>query len=460
MTDILSDYYDKFISYTGHFSSLSSDRVHSKRNNNLTSYGIKLSDNNILSFSPREFSKTYYKKLKSFYNSDSNINSNINSNMLIELSTGKLSKFTPTKINLKSSKNNNKKYKTMENFKNLYNKKSFSETDFTVNEKKSSKKSRNPLLIDDFSISNTKKTLIIPFDQYISVSPTSFHSINKKYVNSEKKNKKKISNQLKKENKELKNLNQAEKIVNDLLKMKSEKEIINYFKNKNSKLKTNYKLFSIYQEKKNNNFSGVESSVINPLEYIKYNLSKNPNNPEKYKTFKNQVHILGGEKKRLTFLDSIDIYKTSLTKYAILKGAKPCSLRKNIKNDKLKTRKIYNMICNNTNKRFHFDKDSTLRTKNNLNKKRAESILSLIDEDYQKFQKLLYNMEQNKKGEMLDYESNQEFIKKNKKFFSFDEKLNNATIRSQRTANYLMSRAKGRAQIRKAIDKLYEDYKI
>ena len=69
-------------------------------------------------------------------------------------------------------------------------------------------------------------------------------------------------------------------------------------------------------------------------------------------------------------------------------------------------------------------------------------------------------MEQNKEGEMLDYESNQEFIKKNKKFFSFDEKLNNATIRSQRTANYLMSRAKGRAQIRKAIDKLYEDYKI
>ena len=175
MTDILSDYYDKFISYTGHFSSLSSDRVHSKRNNNLTSYGIKLSDNNILSFSPREFSKTHYKKLKSFYNSDSNINSNINSNMLIELSTGKLAKFTPTKINLKSSKNDNKKYKTMENFKNLYNKKSLSETDFTVNEKKSSKKSRNPLLIDDFSISNTKKTLIIPFDQYISISSTSFH---------------------------------------------------------------------------------------------------------------------------------------------------------------------------------------------------------------------------------------------------------------------------------------------
>ena len=458
MTDILSDYFDNFLSNGGHCPSLSSDRTYSKFNNNLTPYGIKISDNNILSFSPREYSKTHYKKQKTFYSP----NPYINSNLLIESSTQRFSDFSSTDNNLKSSPIGNYKYKSMKNLKNLCGKKNFSETDYTENEKQSITKSRNFILIDDSNLNQTK-TSIRPPIQYKTASPISFQTFNKNRNSSGKKIislKKNISTskKLKKTNKQIKNIEKADKIVNELLKLKSEKEIIDYFNKKNAGLKTNYKLFSVYQDKKHSeNITGVERSVISPLEYIKYNLSKNPYNSEKYNSYKNQVYILGGEKNRISFLDGIDNYQAHLAKYTVLKGPKPCSIKENLKNDNLKAQKMHDMICNDIDKRFVFEKDSTLRTRKNIKKKKGDAILSLIDGDYQRFQKLLINLERNREGEILGYEDNEEYIKKHKKYLSFDQKLNNAIIRSQRTANYLTSRAEGHAKIRKAIDKLYEN---
>lgn len=462
MTDILSNFFD-YLSYGGHSPCLSSDRIYSKYNNNLAPYGIKISDNKILGFSPRECSRSNFKKqkTKTFYSR----NSYLNKNMLIDSSTEPLSNFSTTKNNLKSSQIKNYKYKTMENFKSFFNKTNFSETNYTKNRKQSSKKSKNYLLtdnVDDLN-SNKKNILIKNLTQYEAASPYSFETFDKKQNNNEKKiislkNIINMPNNLKTTNKESKNLDQAEKIVDKLLNMKSKKEVINYFNKKNSTLKSNFKLFGIYQNKKKfNKFIGVESSTIAPLEYIKYNLVKYPYNPEKFKTFNTQVYILGGEKNRISFLDGVDNYKTNLTKYTLLKGPKTCCLKNYIKNEKLNEEKLYKMICTDIGKRFVFEKDSNLRARKKFKKKKGSGILSLIDGDYQKFQKVLFDMAHNNEGKMIDIAAKQELIKKNKNLLSFDEKLNNVIIRSTRTANYLTSRAEGHAQIRKAINKLYED---
>jgi hypothetical protein len=271
----------------------------------------------------------------------------------------------------------------------------------------------------------------------------------------------------------MKNKNKAEKILHELLALKTNKEIKSYYIKKEHAEAITEANF----ENKNN-----ANNSIDPLSTIKFNLANEPKNTNLFKSFNTQVMIMGNQKHRNDFLDGINIYKDKIVKYEDLRG--PTGFDKNKIEEKKRNKIIQKMKMDYIgNKGFAF---SNKLYKNKFNKKLSDFE---FDNNYQSIKKLLfYNIKKyennikiknnakmkNKIDAIIDkkdikilkkIDSDVEFIihdkdemlKFSRKFLSFDNKMNKMISNTRNATDYLFMRAKENQKIKKKIVNLYND---
>ena len=321
MSDLLSKYFENISIHKNNkknqFLTLSQD---------LSEYGLYLSNNNILSFTPKKSFSSLRK-----INSINDIYTNINLPYFSEKT-----KYDNTS-NLPKKDNN---------------------IQIVVNEKPSSNnennelKFRNNIIIKNNSLySNYKSNLnFLKKNRFLK---------NKSNINTNIFN---IKNSLYKEN-----INNLKK-KSEAKKENDEKTINLILDNLQRKIKYNRNI----NKKKSFQFSytinnSPKQPEINPMKYIKMNLSENPHSPDKFKSYNIQVKLIGNEKNRNLLLDGINFYNMNYVKY---KSIKP-SMIFNTKYEKEQNKKI--------NEMFHDKKRPKLifNTQYNNNKK-SKKLLKIL----------------------------------------------------------------------------------
>ena len=387
-SDILSNYFSNFLSYRTHTSSFSPYKTYSKLNNNLSKYGILLSKSNILRFNHSTNKKIKEINLK-IYN---NIQKSSSLKNTLTFHNSALKTINLSETNYSSAKKNitNSGNKTLNNSRKKIN-----------------------LKINNSSFNNYKTNIIKFSSSNINLN-SKFHLKNNIY--------------------DYNNNIEAEKIVKELMSLKTKKEISNHYKN-NIKSKFQQKLFEKINKSKRKKYliSGIESSTISPMEYVKYNLKKYPYDEKKYHSFKDQKKIFGGIKNRNSFLDCINDYELNIENYIRIKGPSEYDIRKREK--KLQTEEMNNMICWDADKKFFFNKDKNFHRKN----QRKNQQTSLVDGNYKKLNFLIKSL---LKGINYNFEERDEFIRKTKKHMSFDYRLNNVIMKAKKTLEELKKNQK------------------
>jgi hypothetical protein len=179
-----------------------------------------------------------------------------------------------------------------------------------------------------------------------------------------------------------------------------------------------------------------KESTINPMNYIQQNLLENPNEPNLYKSYKEQLDALGNKNYRKLLLEGINAYNLDIAQYKNLKG--PTGLVKK-ENKNIIQNKINDMF--RTQKKFSFKKD----IKHKINKM-AKNIKTFSFES-----KTNNNNFDNKRIDNInlrlnafnvnDIEKLNKFIVDNNKFLSFDRKLDLFLLSAQKTSNYINKRS-------------------
>ena len=401
MSDLLSKYFENISIHKknkkNQFLTLSQD---------LSEYGLYLSNNNILSFTPKKSFSSLRK-----INSINDIYTNINLPYFSEKT-----KYDNTS-NLPKKDNN---------------------IQIVVNEKPSSNnennelKFRNNIIIKNNSLySNYKSNLnFLKKNRFLK---------NKSNINTNIFN---IKNSLYKEN-----INNLKK-KSEAKKENDEKTINLILDNLQRKIKYNRNI----NKKKSFQFSytinnSPKQPEINPMKYIKMNLSENPHSPDKFKSYNIQVKLIGNEKNRNLLLDGINFYNMNYVKY---KSIKPTMIF-NTKYEKEQNKKINEMFHDKKRPKLIFN---TQYNNNKKSKKLLKNIKTFSFENKHKEAK-------NKRIDNLNYRLNliskndivslNNYIEKNRKYLSFDKKINLMLLRAKKTSKYINKRTEEYSKINKII---------
>ena len=262
----------------------------------------------------------------------------------------------------------------------------------------------------------------------------------------------------------------ADKIFKELLSLKTEKDIKSYY------IKKDYAKAITEAENidKNHNFN--INNCIDPMTYIKFNLTNYPKNNNLFKSFDTQLIIFGNQKYRNDLLDGVNVYKNNCVKYEDLRG--PIGFDKNQINEIKRNEIIKNMKMNYTpkkglifsnrlykkkyRKKYEFEFDNNYKRIQNFLNKNIDKYETQIKFD--KGKRVTTNIDKNDIKTLKKIDSNAELIKDKEeiikfshRFLSFDDKINKMLKKTRNTTNYLFKRAQHHHKIKKKIDELYEN---
>ena len=414
---------------------------------NLSPYGFYLSENNFILLPKKKLLPRL-----SIYSPE-----------VIYGKIGSLTEYKETNKNVKKliDKNilNNSQKKSGENnsLNNQNNK-----TDENINDSKMSKiknlklKSKS-ININDINDNNIK--IINSNKKGKKNKPYINKLVNNRYLYTEDK-KEKIENEKK-----------AEQITNELLSLKTIKEIKNYYIKKDAETPKSTELDF-------NKILSEDNQVINPMTKIKYNLLTNPKNPELFRSFDTQLIIMGDEKYRNNLLDGVNDYKNNVARYGELKG--PTGFDKNQIEEKKRNKIIRVMKRNFVEKRGMIFTQQTFKPKIKGKKKifdfeydeNYKKVKQLYNKDINKYERHVNKRDSLKKYMAIDKKdlkviSNldddalltikgiDDMVKFSNKFLSFDEKLNKLVSKTINTTGYLFKRTKEYQKIKNKIDHFY-----
>ena len=352
------------------------------------------------------------------------------------------------------------------NNKEALNKKNIKTFIINQNEKKDNNlKSRNNN-IEEFSI--LKKGFNNYPNNTISYCRT-LSNISKRQTYYKTIHKEKNENLFYKETKKdkLNNRLEAEKIIKELLNLKTKKDIKSYY------IKKDYAQSIADAEKNNNNQNCNINRSIDPMTYIKFNFSNYPKNNALFKSFDSQVMIMGNKKYRNDLVDGVNLYKNNIVKYKDLRG--PIGFDKNRINEKKRNEIIKKM-------KKSYIKGNGFNFSNRLYKQKYNKKSNYeFDDNYKKIEKFLYKdidkyeaqlyLTNGKKVDKKDINilkkmsddaeyiihDKEEMVKFSNRFLSFNERINKLLSKTTNTTNYLCQRAKEHHKIKKKIDKIYND---
>ena len=391
MSDILSQYFKNISKQKLR----SFSRQNSTLSGDLSEYGLSLSDSNMLAFTPHKVKKGSKLILPNCLSENSTKKStllkmpNNDNNIFVQINEDNC--FKP--IIKKENKKKKVKFKNHLNNRNnlllIYkNNLNYKLTNNTIKQK------------NDYNIKNNDKD--------------KNSSLNISGINNKK-------NKLNSKDKEKINL-----IIQDLMKMQK--------KRRNLYKKKTFSISDLIQK----------PSTINPMKYIRLNFSEYPHKLSKFKSHKIQIKALGNLKYRNIILDEIKFYKDNHEKYNYLNNiAKENedikSINKKIK-EMLEDKKFNNAFKNlNANS---YKKNKIL--KNNFT-------FSFDSKD----------MEKNKRIDNLNLRLNaiskndinnlNNYIEKNRKYFSFDKKIELFLLRANKTSNYIKKKTEEYDRINKVI---------
>ena len=413
MSDILKEYFDNFSRYKNR-AFKSNKKKNPILSQDLSNYGIFVSENNILTFTPVKNFSVMRK-----YNSKKN--KLFKGNFFSSLSEKNSNKYNITKIIPDNDNENNEISGKIKNQNIFLNGNKLKLENYI--------RQKNTLLPNyKNSLNYLKKNNIFNYNKNLSEN-----------INNIKNN---IMIPYLKNIKNLKDIKNRKNNNNDnkksILKKKKEEEdkeidlIIEKLMRKKNRLRqcSEYK-----SEFSFSNFPPKEST-INPMNYIQQNLLENPNEPNLYKSYKEQLDALGNKNYRKLLLEGINAYNLDIAQYKNLKG--PTGLVKK-ENKNIIQNKINDMF--RTQKKFSFNKD--IKHKKNKIAKNIKTFSFESKTNNNNFDnKRIVNINLRLNAHNVnDIEKLNKFIDDNNKFLSFDRKLDLFLLSAQKTSNYINKRS-------------------
>ena len=413
MSDILKEYFDNFSRYKNR-AFKSNKKKNPILSQDLSNYGIFVSENNILTFTPVKNFSVMRK-----YNSKKN--KLFKGNFFSSLSEKNSNKYNITKIIPDNDNENNEISGKIKNQNIFLNGNKLKLENYI--------RQKNTLLPNyKNSLNYLKKNNIFNYNKNLSEN-----------INNIKNN---IMIPYLKNIKNLKDIKNRKNNNNDnkksILKKKKEEEdkeidlIIEKLMRKKNRLRqcSEYK-----SEFSFSNFPPKEST-INPMNYIQQNLLENPNEPNLYKSYKEQLDALGNKNYRKLLLEGINAYNLDIAQYKNLKG--PTGLVKK-ENKNIIQNKINDMF--RTQKKFSFNKD--IKHKKNKIAKNIKTFSFESKTNNNNFDnKRIVNINLRLNAHNVnDIEKLNKFIDDNNKLLSFDRKLDLFLLSAQKTSNYINKRS-------------------
>ena len=498
MSDVLSNYYNAYYNKKNTFNIKENfftpnKNIKNKKDStsrNLSLYGLYFSGNNTLLISkknkilPLTLSINKYMNLNKFLSSEKNLlNKNIN-------------KIGKKLLTLKSKKNNDKRnfesfkpplkqcfsYKNqneilldkIDDIKKEEKLQNINIKSLIISKNNNNKKSRNKFS-EFYSLKSDHNNYPSSTSNYIRTSTSLINSSrpeNKTYyktIEERPKEKRLFYRKTKKE--KMDNELEAQKIIKELLSLKTKKDIKSYYIKKD-----HAKAVAEATNNENNHFNIHDT--INPMSYIKLNFKNEPTNNNLFSSYDTQLMVMGNQKYRNDLLEGVNEYKNNWVKYEDLKG--PIGFDKNKINEK-KRNEIIKKMENNFSKRR-----GLIFSKRLYKGKGIKMSIYEFDENYKDMKNLLYkNLDKyetnikfengkrvpikvdkndinilkkiNEDAEFL-IEDKDEMIKYSHRFLSFDEKINKLLSKTKSTTEYLSHRADEHSNITKKIDQLYNNF--
>ena len=413
MSDILKEYFDNFSRYKKR-TFKSNKKKKPILSQDLSNYGIFVSENNILTFTPVKNFSVMRK-----YNSKKN--KLFKGNFFSSLSEKNSNKYNITKIIPDNDNENNEISGKIKN-QNIFLNGNKLKLENYIRQKNTLlpnyKNSLNYLKKNNIfnynknlseNINNIKNNIMIPYLKNIK----NLKDI-KNRKNNDNKNKKSILKKKKEEEDK-----EIDLIIEKLMRKKNRLRQCSEYKSEFS--------FSNFPPKE---------STINPMNYIQQNLLENPNKPNLYKSYKEQLDALGNKNYRKLLLEGINAYNLDIAQYKNLKG--PTGLVKK-ENKNIIQNKINDMF--RTQKKFSFNKD--IKHKKNKIAKNIKTFSFESKTNNNNFDnKRIVNINLRLNAHNVnDIEKLNKFIDDNNKFLSFDRKLDLFLLSAQKTSNYINKRS-------------------
>ena len=414
MSDILKEYFDNFSKYKNR-TFKSNKKKKPILSQDLSNYGLFISANNILTFTPRKSFSVMRK-----YNSKKN--KLFKGKFFSSLSEKNSNKYNITKIIPDNDNDNNEIISEKIKNQNILLNKNRLKLENYIRQKNS--------LLPNYknSLNYLKKNNIFNYKQNLSENINNIkNSIMIPYI-------KNIKNLKDIKNRKDKDYNNKKSILKKKKEEEEDKEI-DLIIEKLMRKKNRIRQCSDHKSEMSFSNFPPKESTINPMNYIQQNLLENPHKPNLYKSYKEQLDALGNKNYRKLLLEGINAYNLDIVQYKNLKG--PTGLLKN-DNKNIIQNKINDMF--RTQKKFSFNKDIKhkkikmvkniktfsfeSKTNNNFNNKRIDNI----------------NMRLNALN-VNDLEKLNKYIVDNNKFLSFDRKLDLFLLSAQKTSNYINKRS-------------------
>ena len=416
MSDILKDYFDNFSRYKKRTFTSNKEKK-PILSQDLSNYGIFVSENNILTFTPRKSFSIMRK-----YNSKKN--KLFKCNFFSPLSEKNSNKYNITKIipdnDNENNENNEIQSEKIKNKKNILLKENRLKLKNYIRQKNS--------FLQNYknSLNYLKKNNIFNYKTHLSGN---INNIKNSKMIPYIKSLKNLKDIKKRKNNDYNN-------KNNILKKKKEEEdkeidlIIEKLMRKKNRIR------QCSEHKSELSFSNFppKESTINPMNYIQHNLLENPHKPNLYKSYKEQLDALGNKNYRKLLLEGINTYNLDVVQYKNLNG--PTGLAKS-ENKNIIQSKINNMF--RTQKRFYFNKDiknKEIKMVKNIKAFSFESKTNYFDN------KRIDNINHRLNAHNVnDLDKLNKYIIDNNKFLSFDRKLDLFLLSAQQTSNYINKRS-------------------
>ena len=415
MSDILKEYFDNFSRYKNR-AFKSNKKKNPILSQDLSNYGIFVSENNILTFTPVKNFSVMRK-----YNSKKN--KLFKGNFFSSLSEKNSNKYNITKI-IPDNDNDNENNEISGKIKNqnIFLNGNKLKLENYIRQKNTLlpnyKNSLNYLKKNNIfnynknlseNINNIKNNIMIPYLKNIK----NLKDIKNKQNNNNSNKKSILKKKKEEEDKEI------DLIIEKLMRKKNRLRQCSEYKSEFS--------FSNFPPKE---------STINPMNYIQQNLLENPNEPNLYKSYKEQLDALGNKNYRKLLLEGINAYNLDIAQYKNLKG--PTGLVKK-ENKNIIQNKINDMF--RTQKKFSFNKD--IKHKKNKIAKNIKTFSFESKTNNNNFDnKRIVNLNLRLNAHNVnDIEKLNKFIDDNNKFLSFDRKFDLFLLSAQKTSNYINKRS-------------------
>ena len=450
---------------------------------NLSPYGIYLSENNALLISRKntmsplslKFTNSFKPLEKNFSHNIKNSPEERNLSLTSNMNNTHKNNLDHKLVKCFSYKKKNKillhKLDNINNKEKLKNKRNIKTFIINKNEKiNDNKKSRNNF--NDFSIIKTDGNYHINTSHnFRTLSNISKNRTYYKTIKKEKKDNNMFYKETKKD--KINNKIEAEKIINELLNLKTNKDIKSYY------IKKDYeKLIAAAGTENNNNIQIFnKNNSIDPMTYIKFNLSNHPRNNKLFKSFDSQIMIMGNKKYRNDLFDGVNLYKNNFVKYKDLRG--PIGFDKNKINEKKRNEVIKKMKMNYIVEKGLVFSNKLYKRKYNIkndlvfdgNYKDVEKFLYKDIDKYDSLTKIDNGKKVNAKVDKNDInilkrisgeaeyiiQDKDEMIKFSNRFLSFNERINKLLSKTKNTTDFLSQRAKEHHKIKKKIDQIYNN---